>query len=191
MSIREAVNGFSTLRSVLEQACAKTGTRLGDLTVLSAQVDPYRLDTPSGHRDGQWLANHFNRLVGANKRIHWRGVHYVLVSTTAIVKPNGEPYVNDDANWTWLIDIAGKAARWLGYIPFDRIVDNRNAAPIIHRKARLKPRALVSIGVDVAIPDAADLEPTPIAEGFPTMAIVCCANDSGRPQGPAGASGAF
>jgi hypothetical protein len=165
-AITSAVNGFGVLRSVLEKACAKNGACLGDLTVLSAQVDPYRLDTPAGHRDGQWLANHFNRLVGANRRIHWRGVHYVLVSTTAIVKPNGEPYVNDDANWTWLIDTAGKAARWLGYIPFDRIVDNRNAAPIIHRKARLRPRALVSIGVDVAIPDAADLEPAPIAEGF-------------------------
>jgi len=30
----------------------------------------------------------------------------------------------------------------------------------------LRPRALVSVGVDVAIPDVADLEPTPIAQGF-------------------------
>jgi hypothetical protein len=165
-SLTSAVNGFGALRSVLEGACTKAACNLGDLTVLSAQVDPYRLDTPSGHRDGQWLGEHFNRLIGRNKNIHWRGLHYVLVSTTAIVKPNGEPYRNDDANWTWLIDTAGKAARWLGYIPFDRIIDNRNASPIIHRKASLKPRALVSIGVDVAIPDAADLEPTPIADGF-------------------------
>jgi hypothetical protein len=161
-----SVNGYGVLRSVLQKACLKAGCGLGTLTVLSAQVDPYRLDTPSGHRDGQWLAEHFNRLVGRNKRIHWRGLHYVLVSTTDLTKPNGEPYLNDDANWTWLIDTAGKAARWLGYIPFERITDNRNAAPIIYRKARLRPRALVSIGVDVAIPDVADLEPTPIAEGF-------------------------
>jgi hypothetical protein len=154
------------LRAVLEAACKKIDCGLGELTVLSAQVDPYRLDTPAGHRDGQWLADHFNRLVGRNKKIHWRGLHYVLVSTTAIVKPNGEPYRNDDANWTWLIDTAGKAARWLGYIPFERITDNRNAAPIIHRKARVKAEAFVRIGIEVTIPDASDLEPTPDAEGF-------------------------
>ena len=34
-----------TLRSVLQRACLDTGSRLADLTVLSAQIDPYRLDT--------------------------------------------------------------------------------------------------------------------------------------------------
>jgi hypothetical protein len=154
------------LRAILEAACKKTHSGLGDLTVLSAQVDPYRLDTLSAHRDGQWLAHHFNRLVDPTKKIHWRGLHYVLVSTTGIIKPNGELYLNDDANWTWLIDTAGKAARWLGYIPFERITDNRNAAPIIHRKASVKAKAFVRIGIEVTIPDASDLEPTPDAEGF-------------------------
>ena len=166
---KQSSNGSPTngaLRAILEAACKKTHRPLGDLTVLSAQVDPYRLDTPSGHRDGQWLADHFNRLVGQNKQIHWRGLHYVLVSSTAIVKPNGELYRNDDANWTWLIDTAGKAARWLGYIPFERITDNRNAEPIIHRKARVKAKAFTQIGNKVAIPDVNDLDPTPGAEGF-------------------------
>src|SRR5215471_6856165 len=105
------VNGFGVLRSVLEKACTKAGCGLGEFTVLSPQVDPYRFDTSTGHRDGQWLAAHFERLVGQNKKIHWRGLHYVLVSTTGLTKPNGEQYLNDDANWTWLIDTAGKAAR--------------------------------------------------------------------------------
>jgi hypothetical protein len=52
------VNG--TLRSVLESACEEHDFGLGDLTVLSAQVDPYRLDTPAGHRDGEWLAEQLN-----------------------------------------------------------------------------------------------------------------------------------
>ena len=160
------VNGFGVLRSVLEKACTKAGCGLGEFTVLSPQVDPYRFDTSTGRRDGQWLAAHFERLVGQNKKIHWRGLHYVLVSTTGLTKPNGEQYLNDDANWTWLIDTAGKAARWLGYIPFERITDNRNAAPIIHRKAKVKAEAFVRIGIEVTIPDASDLEPTPDAEGF-------------------------
>ena len=79
---------------------------------------------------------------------------------------NGERYRNDDENWTWLVNVAGKAARWLGYIPFERITDNRNAEPFIHHKARVSPEAFVSIGLDVQIPDVEDLEPLPIARGF-------------------------
>jgi len=160
------VNGHGALRSVLELASDETGLPLGDLTVLSAQVDPYRFDTPAGHRDGQWLAKHFGRLVGRTKKLHWRGLHYVLVSTSNLVKPNGDAYVNDDDNWTWLINVAGKAARWLNYINFERISDNRNSEPFIHHKASVSPKAFVTVGVEVAIPDVSDMEPTPAVEGF-------------------------
>ena len=37
------------------------------------------------------------------------------------MKPDGEIYRNTDDDWMWLSEIAGKAARWLGYIPFERI----------------------------------------------------------------------
>jgi hypothetical protein len=161
-----SVNGFGVLRSVLEVAREKAGCGLGELTVLSAQVDPYRLDTPSGHRDGVWLAKRLNRLVKRGKKIHWRGLHYVIVSKGDLRKPNGGTYVNTDEDWVWLSTVAGKAARWLNYIPFERIIDNRNAEPIIHHKARVVPEAFVSIGLDVTIPDAGDLEPSPMAVGF-------------------------
>src|SRR5215475_2163989 len=138
-SANHTVNGFGVLRSVLERAREKAGCSLTDLTVLSAQVDPYRLDTPSGHRDGQWIAQQFNRVVKREKKIHWRGLHYALVSSTNLTKPSGEPYRNTDDDWTWLTNVAGKSARWLGYIDFERITDNRNSEPFIHHKARLKP----------------------------------------------------
>src|SRR5262249_56048373 len=93
-------------------------------------------------------------------------VREVLGWGGGLVKPKGEVVVKDDDKWTWLINVAGKAARWLGYIPFEKIVDNRNAPPIIHRKASITPGAFVSIGLNVKIPDAADLTPTPFAEGF-------------------------
>jgi hypothetical protein len=160
------VNGYGSLRSVLEKACAKTGTNLGDLTVLSIAVDPYRLDTDARHRDGQWVAKWLDRLVAPAKQIHWRGLHYLLVSTTGLTKPDGTPYQNNDAEWTWLIDVAGKAGRWLGYIPFERISDNRNAEPFIHHKARITPKPAVSVGIAVTIPDIEDMEPRPVAEGF-------------------------
>jgi hypothetical protein len=150
----------------LEKNCNKAGCSLGELTVLSAQVDPYRLDTPSGHRDGRWVAEQLDRLLGRIKKIHWRGLHYTLVSTSNLIKPNGQPYLNTEDDWCWLVDTAGKAARWLGYVDFERIVDNRNAPPIIHRKARVTPKALISVGVDIDIPDVADMEPRAVARGF-------------------------
>ena len=37
---------------------------------------------------------------------------------------------------------AGKAARWLGYLPFDQIVDQRNAAPVVQIFASRRPVAV-------------------------------------------------
>jgi hypothetical protein len=150
----------------LERACEEHGFGLADLTVLSAQVDPYRLDTAAGHRDGEWLAEQLNRLYGPTKRAHWRGLHYAIVAKGKIKKPDGAIYRNTDDDWDWLTGTPAKAARWLGYVPFDRIVDQRNSPPIIHRKARVDPHAWLSIGLDVDIPDADDIEPRAIAFGF-------------------------
>jgi hypothetical protein len=163
---KASLNGFGALRSILETACAEAGCSRSALTVLSTQIDPYRLDTPTGHCVGQWTAEQFNHAVPRSKRIHLRGLFYTIVVRGDVRKPNGDIFVNTNDDWEWLSETAVKSARWLGYVPFDRITDNRNAAPIIHRKARVKPKALVSIGVDVAIPSAEDLEPAPIAEGF-------------------------
>jgi hypothetical protein len=155
-----------TLRRILESACEEHKASLSDLTVLSVPVDPYRIDTEAGHRDGQWLAEQLVKIYGPRDRTHWRGLHYAIVTDGEIRKPNGEVYRNTDDDWEWLIGTPAKAARWLGYIPFNRIMDQRNAAPIIHRRSRARPEAHLSIGFDVAIPDAEDIEPVPVARGF-------------------------
>jgi hypothetical protein len=105
------------------------------------------------------------KLYGPTQRVHIRGLHYAIVANGQILKPNGEIYRNTDDDWNWLAGPA-KAARWLGYIAFERIIDQRNAAPIVHHKARVKAEARLSIGLDVDIPDADDIEPLPIARGF-------------------------
>jgi hypothetical protein len=101
-----AAKGGGALRRVLENARHELRCSRNRLTVLSSQVDPYRLDTPAGHRDGAWLAEQLDRAVGAERRIHWRGLHYAIVAAGDIRKPNGEVYRNDDANWTWLANNA-------------------------------------------------------------------------------------
>jgi hypothetical protein len=152
-----AAKGFGLLRGVLESARAEAGCSREALTVLTN--DPYRLDTPAGHRDGAWVAEQLERAIGRDRRIHWRGLHYALVAPGDVIKPNGEPYRNTDDDWLWLSENAGKSARWLAYISFERIIDNRNSAPIIHRTPRVVPRMWLSVGLDVEIPDADDLNP--------------------------------
>jgi len=125
-----AKSGTGVLRRVLEEARRELHCSRSNLTVLSTQVDLYRLDTPAGHRDGAWLAEQLERAVGAERRIHWRGLHYAIVAAGNIRKPNGNIYRNNDADWTWLANNAGKAARWLGYVDFQRIKDNRNSEPV-------------------------------------------------------------
>jgi hypothetical protein len=153
------------LRRIIEAASNRYDASLSDLTVLSIQIDPYRLDTDAYHRVGAWVAEQLAKLYGPEQRVHWRGLHYAIVQDGKIRKPDGELYRNNERDWEWLSG-AGKAARWLGYVPFERIIDQRNSPPIIHRKARVEPQAYLSLGLDVEIPDAEDIEPRPYAVGF-------------------------
>jgi len=133
------------------------GLSMKDLTVLDVGNDPFRVDTPAGHRDGQWLATIVDQLV-RTETVHLRGLHYILV-TAEVVKPNGEVYRNTDPDWTWLQDKAADAARWLRYIPFDRIVDQRNDAPTVVEWKAPDHRGAISVGLHVEIPDADRLQP--------------------------------
>src|ERR1700722_237290 len=152
-----ATKAEGALRRVLEDARERSRCTREALTVL--QVDPYRLDTPANHRDGAWVAGQLDRAIGPNRCIHWRGLHYAIVAAGNVVKPNGATYLNPDDDWRWLSDNAGKAARWLGYVDFERITDNRNSDPIIHRKLNVTPRRRLSIELDITVPSVDDINP--------------------------------
>ena len=111
---------------------------MADLSVLSVRKDPYRLDTPSMRRDGAWLAEQIGRLA-VKLPIHLRGLHYAIVSTGGVLKPDRKPYTNTEEDWTWLQEVAAKAARWLGYVPFESIIDNRNDGPTIFVPEQTEP----------------------------------------------------
>ena len=160
--------GDGPLRRVLKAAASEACCSSKALTVLATQNDPYRVATQAGHRNGAWLAVQFERAVRdrRERRIHQRGLHYAIVAAGDVVKPNGDIYSNTDADWMWLQQCAVKAARWLGYVPFAAITDERNAPPVIHRRPRVEPEPYVQIGIDVSIPDVDDLEPYAGASGF-------------------------
>jgi hypothetical protein len=105
-------------------------SKLDHVTVLAANNDPLRVDTPAGHRDGKWLRATWDRLRLQPPK-HLRGLHYILIGQPKPDGlPDGLPYTNTDEDWNWLGQDALKAARWLGYIPFDWIIDERNDKPI-------------------------------------------------------------
>jgi len=156
---------------VLESTRAETGCLYKDLTVLDIKHDPYRQDTPAGHRDGAWIAAQLRNAVGAIGRIHWRGLHYAIVVRGDVIKPNGEPYRNTNEDWLWLIEDAGKAAKWNGYVDFDRLIDQRNDKPeILRRRAAEVPiERRLTTGVDWDEELAFDLGELSVSRPCPSL----------------------
>ena len=74
-------------------------------TVMSDAADPFRMDKPTNHANGAWLAETMARL-DITQEIHDRGLHYAILGEP---KPMGEVYVNTGENWEWLQD--GRLAR--------------------------------------------------------------------------------
>jgi len=136
---------------------------LDDMTVLSNQNDPFRVDTPARHRDGAWLATTVRELGLGDRKIHLRGLHYMVLD---LPKPDGAVYINDDKTWEWLQGDCAKAARFLGYLPFEQIFDKRAAAPIIREYMRVNPEPYLTIGLDVIIPTADEIMPHLGVDGF-------------------------
>jgi hypothetical protein len=120
------------LHQILKEAVELEFCSPDELTVLSKRKDPYRLDTATGHRLGRWCALLIERFLAPQAKIHLRGCHYVLASAANVTRPDGSPYINSDPMWVWFDETAMKAARWLGYVRFDRIVDERNAPPELY-----------------------------------------------------------
>jgi hypothetical protein len=150
------------LGKVLRDLAGEAGVPLRELTVLAETVDPFRRDTPLNHRIGKWLADQMQALGLLDRAsIHTRGIHYALVAKGDLRRPDGVPYVNDEQSWLWLKVGACKAARWLGYIPFDKISDARNEAPIIRIREPFSPR--MSVDLYTYMPD---VEPEIETTGF-------------------------
>jgi hypothetical protein len=97
---------------------------------MSDAIDPYRMDTPAKRRDAQWFADQVARFVAPDRRIHVRGVFYACVAAGDVVKPDGAAFANNADDEIWL-GKAARYARWLGYTPFERLVDNKNDEPVV------------------------------------------------------------
>lgn len=150
------------LRAKLEKLAAEYGGTAKDWAIMSPKSDPFLMDTDTNHIAGQWLKDMLDS--NAIVIIHDRGVHYVL-ATAGMIKPNGDPYTNTDANWNWLVGVIN-AARWLGYIDFQQITDHKNAEPVIRIRSTPEPLASITADLDVVVPGAEEVQPTVALDGF-------------------------
>jgi hypothetical protein len=153
-----AIARSGPLAAVMQSAMDETGRSMDELTVMDIEHDPYRLDTPAKRRVAQWFAAQVERFVAPGRRIHVRGVFYACVARGAVVKPDGEAFENTLEN-TQFLGAAARYARWLGYVPFERLVDNKNDEPIVRlAPSRDSSTAYVwSAGLDIAELDADEI----------------------------------
>jgi hypothetical protein len=153
----------SPLRQALDTAMAKAnGSKLSmkDLTVLAN--DPFRMDTPANHTLAKWLAETAATLGLGDRKIHNRGLHYMILGQ---LKPDGSIYISDEDSWD-LLEEASKYVRWLGYIPFDQITDQRNAPPVVRIWQPPEPEPYINVVIDIEIPEADDIIPKLRIAGF-------------------------
>jgi hypothetical protein len=140
------------LRRILEGAVIASGYTVKELTVLSDDRDPYRLDTVRGHRNAKWFAEMVERFWAPEDTVHLRGSHYVIGSAADVRLPDGGLYINNNEMWEWLGNKAAKAARWLGYVHPKRIVDERNAPPELYLPPYYNVKPERGSGEQIVIP---------------------------------------
>jgi hypothetical protein len=140
------------------KATAKSiGRPIKDLLALAPANDPFYAGTGARALAAEWFAAIWADHGGAGA--HLRRLHYRLVSQSdgkAIYLSNGREYQNTQRDWQFLVT-ASLAARYLGLIDIDALVDRRNDVPMIFA-TQPDPKREVSCEVagdwaDVDMPD--------------------------------------
>lgn len=115
----------------IKQLSKSMGVRVTDLIALAPQNDPFYTGTPNDWALGQWFADLWQAF-GYGDGVHLRRIHYQIISQNPVMLlPNGTPYENTMECWD-LLNLASKAARYLGLVSAAAFVDRRNADAVEH-----------------------------------------------------------
>lgn len=114
----------------LKSIASRVGVSPSKLLALAPTNDPFYVGAPGQLEKGQWFAKVYEAM-GSPTNCHIRRVHYWLVTTQRLAKPNGAVYENTDNDWS-LLTLASKYARYLGLVPINNIVDRRNPEPVVN-----------------------------------------------------------
>jgi hypothetical protein len=112
--------------------------------ILSPGRDPFNI-TPGRRKNAEWakdlIYSHIIPYLNIIdiKATHIRDIHYIISGVKgnfkdSIVKPDGSPYINDISSWNLLVD-ALRDARYLKFIPFEILIDNKNEPKINARQS--------------------------------------------------------
>lgn len=111
------------------------GYKVSELLAMSSNNDPFYMGTEADVRNGRWFRQLYLR--SNRPQIHLRALHYIAVSVgfnlpTPIKQGRirTDEYLNTDESWQFLIK-ASSAARWLGLVSFNSIIDNKNDDPTV------------------------------------------------------------
>lgn len=121
----------------IKQLAKESGRKVTDLIALAAQNDPFYQGTPAQREKAEWFAEIYHRQGWRYTRNHIRRCHYQILSL-GLTLPNGKPYENTEACWD-LLNVASKAARYLGLVDMASFDDRRNAEPINHARPLYEP----------------------------------------------------
>jgi len=123
-------NGRWNYEAIKALAKATPGATVPDLLALARQNDPFYAGTPADCEQAAWFADVWQR--GGFLSAHLRRVHYWAVSQDPpLTMPNGKPYINTEACWSFLGQ-ASKMARYLDLVPIADVRDNKNPPATVH-----------------------------------------------------------
>lgn len=153
-----------TPREFIKSRAKELDVDADDLLILSRQNDPFWTGTDGDHAKAQWFAELYEKAVASREddRIHVRGVHYATVMLDEEVEPptsrtSWDVYQNTETCWSYLAQ-AAKTARILGYVPLDKVRDEKN-----------DQRTVTEYGEHVTNPDLEELVPSAEGVGVPTI----------------------
>lgn len=119
----------------IKQLSRSLGVRVTDLIALAPQNDPFYTGTPNDWALADWFAGLWQAF-GYRDGVHLRRIHYQAVSQSgSLLLPNGLPYENTMECWD-LLNLASKAARYLGLVSAAAFVDRKNADAVIYAAHR-------------------------------------------------------
>lgn len=114
----------------LKSIAQRVGVSPSKLLALAPTNDPFYVGAPGQLTKGKWFSQIYAAM-GSPTNCHIRRVHYWLVTTKSLPKPNGAVYENTDNDWNLLV-LASKYARYLGLVPVENIIDRRNPDPQVN-----------------------------------------------------------
>ncbi|HVU00073.1 MAG TPA: hypothetical protein VHE33_21420 [Acidobacteriaceae bacterium] len=129
--------------TTIKQLSKRMGVRVTDLIALAPQNDPFYTGTPNDWVLAEWFAALW-RAFGYGEGVHLRRIHYQIISQDPpMALPNGELYENTMECWD-VLNLASKAARYLGLVSAAAFVDRRNADAVEYAEYKLStPEARV------------------------------------------------